>query len=83
MYTCVSKRSEIRAFAREARDIGVNYIGLCCGNAPIYLREVAEEYGRTPGASLYTPNMSASLIFNEEKTDERTRKIRSYTGMND
>ncbi|XP_033744365.1 betaine--homocysteine S-methyltransferase 1-like isoform X1 [Pecten maximus] len=78
---CMSKRSEIRTFAREAREIGVNYIGLCCGNAPFYLREVAEEYGRTPAASKYNPDMSSSHIYNQTTATARSLKLRSYTGI--
>ncbi|XP_060084166.1 betaine--homocysteine S-methyltransferase 1-like [Ylistrum balloti] len=80
---CMSKRTEIRAFAREAREIGVNYIGLCCGNAPFYMREVAEEYGRTPGASKYNPDMSASHIYNKKTATARSLKLRAYTGIDD
>ena len=35
-------RSEIEEFAKECRDLGVEYVGLCCGSCSHYLRVVAE-----------------------------------------
>ncbi|KAL4223235.1 hypothetical protein ACF0H5_016707 [Mactra antiquata] len=47
-------RDEIRQFAEDAKAIGVQYIGLCCGNYPSLTREVAEVYGKNPPASKYS-----------------------------
>jgi betaine-homocysteine S-methyltransferase len=44
-------------FARQAKDLGVNYIGICCGGAPHYVRAMAEALGRTVPASRYSPAM--------------------------
>ncbi|MGH8911274.1 MAG: homocysteine S-methyltransferase family protein, partial [Acidimicrobiia bacterium] len=48
-------RYECAAFAAEADAIGVNYIGLCCGAGPHQIRSVAEQLGRRPVASRYSP----------------------------
>ena len=48
-------RFEMAGFARRARDIGVDYIGICCGGAPHHVRAMAEALGRTPPASRYSP----------------------------
>jgi len=50
-------RFEMAAFAREARALGVNYIGICCGGAPHYARAMAEALGRTVPSSKYSPAM--------------------------
>ena len=50
-------RFEMAAFARQARAIGVNYIGICCGGAPHYVRAMAEALGKTVPASKYSPSM--------------------------
>ncbi len=50
-------RFEMAAFAREAQALGVNYIGICCGGAPHYVRAMAEALGRTVPASKYSPAM--------------------------
>lgn len=50
-------RFEMADFAIKARDLGVNYIGICCGGAPHYLRAMAEALGRDVPASKYSPAM--------------------------
>lgn len=50
-------RFEMAAFARKAQTLGVNYIGICCGGAPHYVRAMAEALGRTVPASKYSPAM--------------------------
>jgi betaine-homocysteine S-methyltransferase len=54
----LATRSEMADFASKARDIGVNYIGICCGAAPHHVRAMAEALGRKPPASRYSPDMS-------------------------
>ncbi len=51
-------RFEVAAFARTAVDLGVRYLGLCCGASPHLIRSMAEELGRTPPASRYSPDDS-------------------------
>jgi methionine synthase I (cobalamin-dependent) len=48
-------RFEMADFAVRARDIGVDYIGICCGGAPHHVRAMAEALGRTTPASRYSP----------------------------
>jgi betaine-homocysteine S-methyltransferase len=54
--TCT--RFEVAEFARQALDLGVTYLGLCCGAAPHHVRAVAEAAGRRPPASRYSADMS-------------------------
>lgn len=56
-------RYEIRAFAEEAWKMQVRYLGVCCGAAPIHIREVAEAMGRTPPACKYHEDMSRHFIY--------------------
>ena len=60
-------RTQIAEFAREAKEVGVQYVGLCCGNASHYIRVVAEEYGRRPPASKFSPDMSEHFIFGDKQ----------------
>jgi betaine-homocysteine S-methyltransferase len=55
-FTCT--RYDIAAFARDALDLGVRYLGVCCGAAPHHVRAMAEAMGRRPPASRYTADMS-------------------------
>jgi betaine-homocysteine S-methyltransferase len=74
-FTC--NRYEMAAFARAARDLGIRYIGVCCGGAPHHVRSMAEALGRTPEASRYSPDMSKHYAFG---TDPRLRQHnRDYT----
>ncbi|HZS89943.1 MAG TPA: homocysteine S-methyltransferase family protein [Chloroflexota bacterium] len=55
-FTCT--RYEIADFTRAAHDLGVRYLGVCCGAGPHHIRAMAEALGRTPPASKYTADMS-------------------------
>jgi betaine-homocysteine S-methyltransferase len=48
-------RFEMADFALRARDIGVDYIGICCGAGPHHVRAMAEALGRTTVASRHSP----------------------------
>ena len=62
-------RYEIREFAKEAFELGINYLGVCCGATPMHIREVAEAAGLTVPASKYRENMSNHFMYG---TNERT-----------
>jgi len=55
-FTC--SRYEIADFTRRAHELGVNYLGVCCGAAPHHIRAMAEALGRTPPASRSSADMS-------------------------
>jgi len=55
-FTC--NRYEIAEFARQAHELGVDYLGVCCGAAPHHIRAMAEALGRTPPASHFSADMS-------------------------
>lgn len=52
-YQCT--RFEMADFARRARDVGVDYVGICCGGGPHHVRAMAEALGRKTPASRYSP----------------------------
>jgi len=45
----IMTRFEMQRYAREAYDLGVRYIGGCCGFEPYHIRAVAEELGTERG----------------------------------
>ena len=49
---CVSK-AEIKAFTEECLELGLRYLGICCGNSGELTRTMAEAMGRRPPASRY------------------------------
>ena len=70
-------RTSIHQFTRELIDLGVQYLGLCCGNRAHFIRAMAEEVGRKPPASRYSPDMSQHL---SRLTDEA--HVHSATSFN-
>jgi betaine-homocysteine S-methyltransferase len=72
-------RFEMADFAVQARDLGVNYIGICCGAAPHHVRAMAEALGREVPASKYSPEMSlhpvlGSKVKEKDKTFQKAWK---------
>ena len=64
-------RYEIRAFADEAWGLQMRYLGVCCGAAPIYIREVAEAMGKSPPACKYREDVSRQFMYgNHERLPE-------------
>lgn len=56
--------------------MGIYYLGVCCGRAPIHIREVAEAMGRRPAASRYAANMRKHFMYGEDT--RLPRHITSY-----
>ena len=72
-------RFEMADFAVAACDLGVSFIGICCGGAPHHVRSMAEALGRTVPASRYSPAMELHPVLGEN-VKERDRR---YTGWQD
>ena len=60
-------RYEVGSFAKEAYDLGINYIGVCCGANPMLIRETAEAVGLKVLASKYRENMSNHFMYGTNK----------------
>jgi betaine-homocysteine S-methyltransferase len=67
-------RLEVAVFATKAHDIGVNFIGLCCGAGPHHIRAVAEALGRTTPASKYSPDMSLHGLLGSATVVKKSEK---------
>ena len=63
-FTC--NRYEIADFAKAAYELGVRYLGVCCGAAPHHIRAMAESLGRTPPGNRYSADMSRHAYFGTE-----------------
>ena len=75
-FTC--NRYELGEFASAATELGVTYLGVCCGAAPHHIRSVAEALGRTPPASHFSADMSRHAYFG---TDDRLKDVnQAYAG---
>ena len=56
-------RFEMADFARAARDLGVNYVGICCGAGPHHVRAMAEALGRDVPAGKYSPALELHPMY--------------------
>jgi betaine-homocysteine S-methyltransferase len=72
-------RFEMGDFAVTARELGVGYIGICCGGAPHHVRSMAEALGRTVPASRYSPAMELHPVLGENVEARNER----FTGWKD
>jgi methionine synthase I (cobalamin-dependent) len=73
----VLTRGEMADFAVAARDLGVGYIGICCGGAPHHVRSMAEALGRTVPASRYSPAMELHPVLGEN-VKERDKRFTDW-----
>ena len=72
----VCTRDEIADFTRAASDMGIRYLGICCGAGPHHIRAMAEALGRHPPASRYSADMTRHTFFG---TDAKIRAVqKSY-----
>ena len=71
-FTC--NRYEIAEFGKQAFDMGIRYLGVCCGAGPHHIRALAEALGRHPESSKYSADMSKHAYFG---TDRKIRHIQT------
>jgi len=63
-YLC--SRNQIVEFGRQCQELGIQYVGLCCGNSAAMTRTLAETLGRKPPASRYSKDMTRHYIFGDD-----------------
>jgi len=71
-FTC--NRYEIAAFGKEAFEMGVHYLGVCCGAGPHHIRALAEAVGKHPPASKYSADMSKHAFLGSDKRIKQVQK---------
>ena len=59
-------RFEMASFALTARELGVDYVGICCGAGPHHVRAMAEALGREVPAGKYSPSMELHPMFRSD-----------------
>jgi betaine-homocysteine S-methyltransferase len=62
-----ANRYEVGAFASEAAELGVSYLGVCCGASPMLIRQVAEAVGRTTEASRFSERMQNHFMYGDNE----------------
>jgi betaine-homocysteine S-methyltransferase len=71
-------RFEMADFAVTARDIGVTYIGTCCGAAPHHVRAMAEALGRTVPASRYSPDIALHPVLGTQVKEQNKVQLKDW-----
>ncbi len=77
-FTC--NRYEIADFTRQASELGVRYLGVCCGAAPHHIRAMAEALGRHPEASRYSEDMSKHAYFGTDPSLKQANQQYAQAG---
>jgi betaine-homocysteine S-methyltransferase len=67
-------REELAQFALDAKELGVTFIGVCCGAGPHHIRAIAEALGRTVPASKYSPDLSQHSLLGTEAFVKKSEK---------
>ena len=62
----VCTRAEMREFGRQAWDIGIRFIGGCCGFEPYHIRAVAEELLEERGKRVPESSQKGSTVMGEQ-----------------
>lgn len=62
-----ANRYEIGAFAAQASELGVRYLGVCCGASPMLIRQVAEAVGLETEASRYSERMQNHFMYGDNE----------------
>jgi betaine-homocysteine S-methyltransferase len=68
-------RFEMAEFARAAREIGVDYIGICCGGGPHHVRAMAEALGRQTPASRYSPAIELHPVLGATREPAQPKRM--------
>ena len=75
----VCTRFEMAAFASQARGLGVDYVGICCGAGPHHVRAMAEALGREVPAGKYSPSMDLHPMFRADISAKDAAFLHSWT----
>jgi betaine-homocysteine S-methyltransferase len=78
-FTCT--RFDLAKFARQARELGVDYIGICCGAGPHHVRAMAEALGREVPASKYSPSMELHPMFRADVSAKDTAFLTTWNAL--
>jgi betaine-homocysteine S-methyltransferase len=72
-------RLEMAKFALQASELGVDYVGICCGAGPHHVRAMAEALGRKVPASKYSPSMELHPMYRADISAKNAAFLPSWT----
>lgn len=69
-------RYEIREFAKQAYELNIRYLGVCCGASPVHIREVAHACGIVTQAHRFYEKMENHFMYgNNERLEARMKDL--------
>ncbi|XP_022104966.1 betaine--homocysteine S-methyltransferase 1-like [Acanthaster planci] len=74
-------RDDIVAFGNQCLQLGIQYVGLCCGNAPHYTRTLSETLGRQPSASKFSPDMTQHFVYGDADKVRKYNQVLVKSGL--
>ncbi|XP_077977724.1 betaine--homocysteine S-methyltransferase 1-like [Glandiceps talaboti] len=72
-------RDDFKEFGAQCKELGFQFVGVCCGNRAHYTRALAESLGRSPEGCRYLPNMSKHYVYG---SDSKVKKDVAKESMN-
>lgn len=81
----VCTRYDLEDFTKAAAEIGVQYMGVCCGGAPHHVRAMSQALGRSPPSAAFSHDLSKHFAFGTKEglgkeTLEDNLKFREVMG---
>ncbi|MEE9324719.1 MAG: homocysteine S-methyltransferase family protein, partial [Dehalococcoidia bacterium] len=71
-------RFEMADYARQAKEMGINYIGGCCGAVATHIREMAKVLGKLPQEKkVWQPDYESPMSATEAYKETRERQLKS------
>jgi len=65
-------------WAKKFSEVGVNYLGVCCGGEPYMLRAMAEAIGKQTPASSCSPDLSRHFAYGDHESLKPWNTNQSY-----
>ncbi|XP_002740340.1 betaine--homocysteine S-methyltransferase 1-like [Saccoglossus kowalevskii] len=75
---CSCSREDFSDFGKQCKDLGIQFVGVCCGNRHYYTRSLAEALGRKPASTTFSPDMTKHYVYG---SDAKVRKDVSEESM--
>lgn len=70
-------RDDVTKFGQRCKELGIQFVGLCCGNSSHLTRALAESLGKTPSSSRYSPDISQHFALGKlKKNDYNTTYVK-------
>jgi len=78
----LATRLDFADFATQSKEIGVRFIGTCCGGWSQHVRSMSEALGRTVPASRYSPDMAKHYLLGNDSTLSKRNMIKNLGAKN-